>query len=100
MQFATIEPTRARHRLFWIFNLALLTAFCAAAGFYSVSKGTDANWDLKNYHLYSAYAFVNSRLFFDIAPSQLQTYLNPTLSLITYYFMVMLNDHPRLFAFI
>src|SRR6187431_2059507 len=99
MQFATIEPVRAQQRLSWIFHLALLTTLCVGAGLYSVSKGTDANWDLKNYHLYSAYAFVNNRLFFDIAPSQLQTYLNPTLNLITYYFMVMLNDHPRLFAF-
>jgi len=99
MQFATIEPVRAQQRLSWIFHLALLTTLCAGAGIYAVSKGTDANWDLKNYHLYSAYAFVSNRLFFDIAPSQLQTYLNPTFNLITYYLMVMLNDYPRLFAF-
>jgi hypothetical protein len=99
MQFATIGPIRARQRPSWIVNLALLTVFCAAAGAYSVSQGTDANWDLKNYHLYAAYAFVNNRLFFDIAPGQLQTYLNPALNLITYYFMVMLNECPRLFAF-
>ena len=99
MQFAMTEPTRVQPRLSWAFNLALLMIFCFAAGLYSMSKGTDANWDLKNYHLYSAYAFVSNRFLFDIAPGQLQTYLNPVLNLITYYFMVMLNEKPRLFAF-
>jgi hypothetical protein len=68
-------------------------------GVYSISKGTDANWDLKNYHLYSAYAFANNRMLYDIAPGQLQTYLNPVINLSTYYLMAMLNENPRLFAF-
>ena len=100
MQFATIEPIRTQHRLLLVLNLALLTAFCVAAGFYSISQGTDANWDLKNYHVYSAYAFVNNRMFYDIAPAQLQTYLNPVINLSTYYLMIMLNEKPRLFAFV
>jgi hypothetical protein len=100
MQFVTTEPIRTRHRLLWASNLALLIAFCVVAGVYSVSKGTDANWDLKNYHLYSAYAFTNNRMLYDIAPGQLQTYLNPVINLSTYYLMIMLNEKPRLFAFV
>lgn len=41
--------------------------------------GQDANWDLKNYHFYNPYAFLNGRMDRDIAPAQLQTYFNPLL---------------------
>jgi hypothetical protein len=46
-------------------------------GLLSLYLGRDINWDLKNYHYYNAYAFLENRLNFDIAPAQLQTYLNP-----------------------
>lgn len=46
-------------------------------GLLSLFLGRDINWDLKNYHYYNAYAFLESRMDFDIAPAQLQTFINP-----------------------
>ena len=43
--------------------------------------GLDANWDLRNYHYYNAYAFLTGRRALDVAPGQLQTFLNPLLDL-------------------
>lgn len=37
----------------------------------------DANWDLRNYHLYTPLAWLDGRLDSDIAPAQLQTWHNP-----------------------
>ncbi len=56
--------------------------FLSSFGLLSVWMGPDANWDLKNYHSYNAYSAVNSRLNFDIAPAQIQTYFNPILDVI------------------
>ena len=64
---------RLRHA-FWPAVLALCVV---AAGARSIALGQDANWDLKNYHWYNAYALLNGRLGWDIAPAQIQTYLNP-----------------------
>jgi hypothetical protein len=49
--------------------------------------GQDASWDLRDYHYYNPYAFLNNRMSFDVAPAQLQTYYNPMLY-IPFYFMV------------
>jgi hypothetical protein len=42
-------------------------------------------WDFENYHFYNAYAFLNNRLSYDIAPAQLQTYFNPLLDTFNYF---------------
>src|SRR5436305_9725951 len=78
----------------------LLASFCFAAGLYSVGLGTDTMWDLKNYHLYVALAFFEDRLFYDVAPAQLQSYQPPFGDLYLYILFKYLNDWPRLFAFI
>ncbi|HEX7559968.1 MAG TPA: hypothetical protein VF386_12265 [Usitatibacter sp.] len=80
----------------WPFALA---ACVAAAGFASVASRLDVNWDLKNYHLYNAYAFLNGRLGWDIAPAQLQTYHNPLLDL-PFYYLVQAIPSPRVIAFV
>ena len=49
--------------------------------------GKDNNWDLRNYHYYIPYAFLNDRMGFDYAPALLQTYLNPTTDLMFYFFV-------------
>lgn len=54
--------------------LLILLAFGMAL---SVSRGQDAAWDLKNYHLYNAWAFLHGRLGTDIAAAGLQSYFNP-----------------------
>lgn len=42
-------------------------------------QGQDANWDLRNYHLYTPVALMEGRWGHDIAAAQLQTWHNPTL---------------------
>ena len=78
---------------------AVLAACILAAGAASLWTGLDANWDLKNYHYYNAYAFLNGRLGWDIAPAQIQTYHNPLLDL-PFYFLVNAIASPRVVAFV
>lgn len=49
-----------------------------------VRQGQDANWDLRNYHLYNPHAWLHGRLAIDIAPAQLQSWHNPLLDLPLY----------------
>ena len=60
-------------------------------GLISLLLGKDFNWDLRNYHYYNAYAFLENRYEMDIAPAQLQTYLPPFLDLPFYW---MTNTFP------
>src|SRR5262245_28612395 len=46
------------------------------AGVLALSLGQDANWDLRNYHWYNPYAFLNDRFGLDLAPG---TFYNPLL---------------------
>lgn len=48
-------------------------------GLASVWRGQDSNWDLRNYHLYNAHAWLTDRLATDLAPAQLQSYFVPWL---------------------
>ena len=48
---------------------------------------TDGNWDLRNYHLYNAHAWLAGRTATDIAAAQLQTWHNPLLDL-PFYLLV------------
>lgn len=57
-----------------------------ACGVLSLMLGQDANWDLKNYHLYNPWAWLNGRLGIDMAPAQWQSYFNPALDLV-YHFL-------------
>lgn len=54
------------------------------AGLVSVWLGQDANWDLRNYHWYNPYAFLNDKIGFDLNPGQFQSYFNPTIDLLYY----------------
>lgn len=47
----------------------------------ALMQGQDANWDLRNYHFYTASALLDGRLDQDIAVAQLQTWHNPALDL-------------------
>lgn len=64
--------------------LALLVAGPLAFALYSLWLGLDANWDLKNYHYYNAYALWNGRYGFDVAPGHQPTFYNPLLYLPLY----------------
>jgi hypothetical protein len=55
-------------------GVAIAIAALAAAAF-----GPDANWDLRNYHLYAAWAWLAQRGELDVAAAQAQTWFNPVL---------------------
>jgi hypothetical protein len=57
----------------------LLTMTPLAFGGLALYLGQDANWDLRNYHWYNAYAFINGRYGFDLLPSQTPFFYNPLL---------------------
>ena len=63
----------------------------------SFSLRQDANWDLKNYHLYGPYALLEGRFDIDFQPAGLQNFLNPLVD-VPYYWLavVLLPSHPRL----
>lgn len=67
-------------------------------GLVSIWLGADENFDLRNYHLYNAYAFLTGRLSLDMAPTGVQSYFNPVLDL-PYYYMS-LHWPARLVGFI
>lgn len=67
-------------------------------GLFAIFLGQDANWDLRNYHFYNAYAFLHGRLGFDIAPAQTPTYYNPLLHVPFYYLVTTLP--PRAVGFV
>lgn len=50
-------------------------------GVASLMRGVDTNWDLRNYHFYNPWAWLNGRLYWDYAPAQVQSYHNPLLDL-------------------
>jgi hypothetical protein len=52
---------------------------CAACAVAAAAFGPDANWDLRNYHHYIAWAWWTARDGLDLAPAQAQTWFNPLL---------------------
>lgn len=71
---------------------------CFIFGCWSLYAGQDVNWDLRNYHLYNAYAFVFDRIGFDYAPAGVQTYLNPLIDLPYFYLSRLLSPAQYGFA--
>ena len=80
--------------------LLLLVVLVLLSGLYSVHLGVSQMWDIRNYHLYNPFAFLHERYLTDVAPAQLQTFYNPTLDLPFYQLIKLLNDWPRLIAFL
>lgn len=66
-------------------------------GLASLLLGADRNFDLLNYHLYNAFAFLNGRLDLDLAPAGFQSYFNPLLDLL--YYALALHWPARLVGF-
>jgi hypothetical protein len=63
-------------------------ALCSSNAVLALLLGKDMNWDLLNYHFYNGYALLTRRLDLDIAPAQVQTFLNPLLDLPLYLAIV------------
>jgi hypothetical protein len=77
-----------------------ILAGCLAIGaLLALCLGQDASWDLRNYHLYNAWAWLGGRESTDIAAAGLQSYFNPALDL-PYYLLSTgpLLHAPRLLA--
>ncbi|MEJ2008457.1 MAG: glycosyltransferase 87 family protein [Acidobacteriota bacterium] len=80
------------------FDLLLLVLSFLGSGVVSVFLGQDGNWDLRNYHFYNAYSFLNGRLTYDIAPAQVQSFHNPLMDVPFYWMMTHLK--PVLYGFL
>lgn len=78
-------------------DLWLLAVSVAIFSTLAAMRGPDTNWDLRNYHLYNAYAALHGRLWFDIGVAQLQSYHQPLQDILAYLLRVALNDYPRIF---
>lgn len=65
-------------------------AMALLMGAVSLLLGQDANWDLRNYHLYNGYAWLQGRLLQDFAPAQMQSYFSPVLDVVHYLAMTRL----------
>lgn len=59
--------------------VAILLLAPFAVGLLALALGQDSNWDLRNYHYYNAYAFLNNRYALDLLPSQTPYFYNPLL---------------------
>jgi len=76
MTITLLPPPSHRARRLAVVFLALVPF---AVGLLAVMLGQDGNWDLRNYHWYNAYAFLNGRYATDLLPSQTPWFYNPTL---------------------
>jgi hypothetical protein len=82
-------------------EILVLLALLLLGGSLSLWLGQDKNWDLQNYHLYNAWAFLTGRLRIDLFPAEIQTYYNPLLD-VPYYLTAVkwLPGHPKRVAFL
>jgi hypothetical protein len=62
----------------------IFASIVTLSGIVAILIGKDWNGDLRNYHYYNGFAFLHGRLDFDVAPAQIQTYLNPLPDLFVY----------------
>src|SRR6266851_6670705 len=56
---------------------AVIAGSLLAGAAYAWFAGEDINWDWRNYHEYNAFALINGRYDWDVAPAGIQTFLNP-----------------------
>ncbi|MEA9608440.1 hypothetical protein QY702_18890 [Xanthomonas campestris pv. plantaginis] len=86
---ATAKATRRQRLLAWVdrrfgfhslrHSAAAVLAIVLLGALVSLGLGQDANWDLRNYHLYIGDAWLHGRLTTDLAPAQMQSYFSPLL---------------------
>ncbi len=61
----------------WFCAISIVALFAVLAS----RSGSDADWDLRNYHEYNAHALISGRFWSDIAPAQLQTFYSPVMDI-------------------
>lgn len=77
------HPARGAARLLpWAIPCALGLGVIACA----MMLPGDANWDLRNYHIYNPFAFLHGRSHFDLVPASVQTFFSPLLD-VPYYLL-------------
>jgi hypothetical protein len=76
---ATPDATRTTH-----VERVLLCIGVLAFGGAALWLGQSNNWDLRNYHWYDGWAWLNGRGAQDLAAAQAQTWFNPTLPALLY----------------
>jgi len=76
-----------------IFFFMLLLVFGAVLGAFLQHEW---RWDFTNYHYYNAFAFLNGRIAYDIAPASINTFFNPILDLPLWFYIQHFNDNPAL----
>lgn len=86
------DASVSRRAAFFVFVIFLL-----GFALYAATLGPDANWDLRNYHLYNPFALTHGKFGYDLVPAQMQTFLAPQLDLISFGVRLVLNGHPALF---
>src|SRR5215475_866802 len=79
----------------WRVHAAFVAASTIACLVWSWLAGRDLNWDQLNYHLYSAYQLLGSRIDQDFMAASVQGYLNP-LAQVPFFLMVRANWHSLL----
>ncbi len=71
-----LPPNGDKARPLALLLLVLGPLLCGVA---ALQLGQDANWDLRNYHWYNAYALLDGRHGYDLLPSQTPFFYNPLL---------------------
>ena len=71
-----LPPKGDKARPLALLLLVLGPLLCGVA---ALQLGQDANWDLRNYHWYNAYALLDGRHGYDLLPSQTPFFYNPLL---------------------
>ena len=74
----------------------LAALVCVPSLFGLFRQGMDANWDLRNYHLYNPHAWLTGRDSLDVAAAQLQSFHNPLLDVPLY--LLVSSGAPTLLA--
>src|SRR5438105_5289529 len=87
--------THSRASASWTTHAAFIVASSLACLGWSWFAGRDLNWDQLNYHLYSAYQFLDGRLEQDFMAASIQGYLNP-IAHVPFYLMVRAGWHSLL----
>jgi Ca2+/Na+ antiporter len=103
---ASVRPLKKNtsFQLFWLYLNTSRAQIHAAVlvpvvfGIWSLLLGADNNWDLRNYHLYNAFAFLHNKLGTDFAPAGFQSYFNPLLDIP--YYLAINHLPPRLLGFL
>lgn len=81
LTLAPLPPVGDKARKLALLLLVLGPLLCGAL---AVWLGQDANWDLRNYHWYNAYALLNHRHGYDILPSQTPFFYSPILDVVVF----------------